>query len=296
MCIAHPNFLAQKRIRIPEGMSTDEMWQVFGVLTEQIIDGEHIVVDISNSFRSLPVIVLAALSYLQEVRNVTIYRLVYGAYAHNAGISTAIINLQPFVDLSKWVQATHALIHYGQGKELAHLMRINAALQLVNLDEVAKLAADFRTKIDDLPDDLPNHLLPIKQLLTHAALKYDDFLPTETVQSELKRQQRIIRWYLDHYLYVQAMLLAREFLISLAIYRSKSRMTEKLLHDAVNDKSQRDGVDLFATYTVNNLGRRMVFFRNNLAHPNTRGSIKNLREARANIIELCEEVIDMKIT
>lgn len=196
----------------PEGMTTAEMWQVFAILMEEIIDEDHLIVDISNSFRSLPVMVLAALGFLQEVRNIRIDRLVYGAYDRNAGMRTAMMNLQPFVELTTWVNATHSLLHYGQGAELASLMRrittkkrnpwlrlavtlsdLNAALQLVQLTGVSALANQLREQVDTLPQELDEQYLPIKQLLNRVADSYAEFQPAIMMRDELLRQQRIIR-------------------------------------------------------------------------------------------------------
>lgn len=106
-----------------------------------------------------------------------------------------------------------------------------------------------REQVDTLPQELDEQYLPIKQLLNRVADSYAEFQPAIMMRDELLRQQRIIRWYLDHSLYVQAILLAREFLISLAIFRrEKMTATVESLASIVYQRDRREAVRLADEY------------------------------------------------
>ena len=311
----HPAFSTQQRkIDIPDGTNTQQMWQIFQLLTDQILDDDVLIIDVSGSLRSLPIIVSASLQFLQEVRNIRIARVLYGAYDINASVETPIIDLKPFVDLNRWVNATHTFVHYAQGAELAQithkmaasaqdpwrkigqrLSALTSALQLVHLSDVSRLATELITLIDDLPAnaDISAEYLPNKMLLQKVAAEYQAFRQAETVHAELQRQQSIIRWYINHSLYAQAILLAHELLISVSIYREYRNGADTRMRAKLNDYDTRVAVNVDTVW--GDMGKQIRLTRNNLAHALFRSGSVTSNVAKRKIVELCERVIALKI-
>lgn len=312
----HADFTNQRKIDIPDGMTAAQMWEIFYKLTEEVMDGEHLIVDVSNSFRSIPFVVSAALSFLQEVRDIKIQRVVYGAYAREAGIHTSIINLQPFIDLNRWVSATHTFTHYAHGAELADLLKnlthtpqspwrkigrklseLTTALQLVHLSDVSDHAGDLRQLVEILPTDIPAEYLPIKMLLTKVTDEYLAFTRAATVYDELKRQQMIIKWYIDHHMQAQAILLAREVLVSLSIYRTNLKSSGINMFEKLADHNTREKVEIDVEWKQ--LGKDVRLARNDLAHALFTDQRQNRHmsagEVKRRINELCARVIDLPI-
>lgn len=71
--------LEVKRVRIPEGKSEEELWTIFEKMNEVIDENDRIILDITHSFRSLPLLTLIVLNYAKFLKNVRIERVLYGA-------------------------------------------------------------------------------------------------------------------------------------------------------------------------------------------------------------------------
>lgn len=310
---AHPDAQDFKKIDIPDGMNATQMWQIFQLLTDQVIDGDYLIVDVSNSFRSLPIIVSAALNFLQEVRNVTIHQVVYGAYDLHASVDTTIVNLQPFVDINRWVNATHSFIQYAQGEELARLLQqlstsprdpwreigqkmreLTTALQLVNLPDIGVYAQQLKGLIDQAPREYSGQYAPINELLKQVASEYASFATVADVPGELRRQQNIMQWYLDHNLHAQAILLAREWMVSYSLYRQYRGESDVDVWLRLGTQDERDRVDVGSIFGATGSDIRRI--RNNLAHAvidnRTRRSSPSTHKE---IATLCAQLIAMKI-
>ena len=101
----HPDF---ERVRIPEGRTEAEAWELFGAMTDAVPPGSRVIFDITHGLRSLPMLGFLALSYLRVVRNVTVERVYYGALdltPREEGALTPVVDLTPLVGLLDWAQA-----------------------------------------------------------------------------------------------------------------------------------------------------------------------------------------------
>lgn len=308
----HPDAKAFRKVAISDGLTDVQMWQIFAALELQVLDGDNLIVDISNSFRSIPVIVSAVLQYLHEVRNVKIHRVVYGAY--NRELTTPIVSLQPFVDMHDWITATHVFTTYAQGDELASLLQrlsrspqnpwrkiaqklreLTTALQLVHLPTIGRYASELNELVKAAPTENIGHYMPIKVLLDKVASEYVAFGHVDGVYDELLRQQRILQWYIEHHLYAQAVLLAREWLVSCAIYRTHYQThRDAEIWQLLGEYSARDFVDIDTSFP--GIGRDIRKIRNNLAHavmvnanPQTAAAI------HVEIRDLCTQICAMKL-
>ena len=118
-------FIAYRPIRIPDGRTEDELWEIFSTLTEHVPQDATLIVDVTHGFRTQPMLALAALYYLRVTRNVEIERIVYGAFeAHNPETNEApVFDLTPFLTLIDWSVAAHQFMRYGQAEDLARLIR-----------------------------------------------------------------------------------------------------------------------------------------------------------------------------
>lgn len=107
-------------ISIPSGKTEEELWELFTVLTEHVPEGATLIVDVTHSFRTQPMLALAAAYFLRTARSVQIEHIVYGAFeARDAATGEVpVFDLMPFVQLIDWSVAVHQFVHYGQSKDL----------------------------------------------------------------------------------------------------------------------------------------------------------------------------------
>lgn len=89
-----------KDISIPSGQSEDELWQIFEAVVNSVEPGETIILDVTHSFRSIPLFVFLAGIYLQKARNVTIAGVYYGAYERDRERSP-IFDLTPTLKIAR---------------------------------------------------------------------------------------------------------------------------------------------------------------------------------------------------
>jgi hypothetical protein len=132
-------------------------------------------------------------------------------------------------------------------------------------------------------------------LLDKVVSEYVAFGHVDGVRDELLRQQRILQWYIEHHLYAQAVLLAREWLVSCAIYRKHYEThRDAEIWQLLGEYSARDFVDIDASFPA--IGRDIRKIRNNLAHavmvstnPQTATAI------HVEIRDLCTQICALKL-
>ena len=97
---------------------------MFALLADALPERSQVIVDVTHGFRSQPMLALAAGMYLRTVKNVTIERIVYGAYeARDTHTNTApIFDLTSFLDLIDWSVSAEQFIKYGNARPLSKLL------------------------------------------------------------------------------------------------------------------------------------------------------------------------------
>lgn len=115
--------LSFKPISIPEGRDTQQMWEIFELIFEQLKEEDELFLDITNSFRYLPMLLLVLVNYAKMLKNVTVKAIYYGNYeARDINSNVApIMDLLPLSVLQDWNSATSDYLHYGQVDKLYDL-------------------------------------------------------------------------------------------------------------------------------------------------------------------------------
>jgi CRISPR-associated DxTHG motif protein len=300
-------------IDIPDGKNEAELWEIFEAISEVVQEGEEIVFDITHGFRSLPMIAMLTIAYLKQVKGVKVQYVLYGAYeARNDKDQVApVFDLTPFADLLDWLAAAKMFTATGDSSELGQLIQEiqddayrNREAYGENLPRALK---NFGAALAEVSDDLllarvPNlpksviNLIekqkrasaevsqwapPLRLLLDKIAAAYapfqDDSLPT---------QAKLIRWYLDHNHIVQAMTLAREWVVSCYMQqRSLSR------DDAEAELKQR--AENHEKDEIIQLWNRIRELRNDLAHcgfGRAEGQVLSAKSIRQNAKEVVKQI------
>ncbi|MCB0042299.1 MAG: TIGR02221 family CRISPR-associated protein [Caldilinea sp.] len=229
-----------KPVRIPEGHDEKDLWAIFTALTEAVEEGEEVVFDITNSFRSLPFLVFLAAAYLRTARSVNVVGVLYGAFeAGGENQRSPVFDLTPFVSLLDWLTATDQFIQTGDARQLAKLLNpsqvrkgpsadASNALSTVSLaaflcqpyrlmSEAQQLDARLQAAEEVFPDlPRPYQMLRDRIVDTFGAFGADSDGEPE---ASLVAQMRLIEWYYANNQLIQAVTLAREWLISAITYR-----------------------------------------------------------------------------
>lgn len=118
-----------KAVVIPYGLNREEHVDIFRRLAEAmsvVQAGDQVYLDITHSFRSLPLFANTALGYLKEVKGkdfqfAGVYYGMLDAISEFDDVAP-IVDLSATLELSQWTTAAHSFIEYGKGYLLADLL------------------------------------------------------------------------------------------------------------------------------------------------------------------------------
>ncbi|MDI6871117.1 MAG: TIGR02221 family CRISPR-associated protein [Bacillota bacterium] len=320
-------------VLLPHGRAEDEMWLIFNALTHATAEGDEIVLDITHGFRSLPVLAVLAAVFLQVAKRVHLRRLVYGAYDAKTGdgelAEAPVFDLTPFVTLIDWTVAADRFLETGDARELAkrleeaqdeqHLRRrggdlprnlkgaarairkVSQAMALARSHEVMEWAARAVSRVERAADEVNKWAQPFSLLLgriteMHAALAMDK--PLADVPRTLLVQFELLRRYLNGDQLIQAVTLAREWVVSLVCYRlgyhlldwEERRRVENLLNDALSRDANLGLEEVPQQRDIVHLWGRLRELRNDLAHAGMRENARHAEDIFRQSRHLAEQL------
>lgn len=298
-------------IDIPDGKSEAELWQIFAAISNAVHEGDEIAFDITHGFRSLPMIALLTIAYLKQVKGVKVQYVLYGAYEARDDRGAPVFDLTPFADLLDWLAAAKMFMATGDSSELGQLIQEiqndayrNRGAYGENLPRALK---NFGMALEEVSDDLllarvPNlpdsirrlaqrqseantevgrWTQPLTLLLDKIAAAYASFQDDSPLT-----QAKLIRWYFNHNHIVQAVTLAREWVVSdYARQKSLSRDdAEAELNRRANNQESDELVQLWSS--IRNI-------RNDLAHcgfGRAEGQVLSAASIRQNAEKVVEQI------
>lgn len=233
-----------RKLWLPEGTNEDELWETFSLLAGIAEEGEEILFEITGGRHSLPFIISLVAIWLKKIRSVKIIGIIYATPPDEFGLRH-FVNLQPVLGVTDWMSGVRALTAHTDADRISRLLtRLQGEVYRSGVDPDPPVhligwshllrtftrAIRLSRPIDalyagwgisrDLPavrDEIARFaptLLPMVEDLEiieeMAALPSYDSLNS----SYLMMQHRLIRYQIEKGLDVQAVSLAREWLIS----------------------------------------------------------------------------------
>ncbi len=118
-----------KTIVIPYGINHAEQIEIFSIIGKafkSINDGDEIILDITHSFRSLPLFVTTVINFLQSLddRKITFLKVYYGMLdaMREFNDMAPIVDISAVLELQNWSTAAYSFKEYGKGALLADLL------------------------------------------------------------------------------------------------------------------------------------------------------------------------------
>lgn len=104
-----------KEMSIKDGKNNTEIWANFQTIFEELEDGDEIYVDVTHSFRSIPIIIMAILNYAKFTKDIDVKGIYYGAFeAREQPENIApILDLSLFNDITDWTVGAERFINTG---------------------------------------------------------------------------------------------------------------------------------------------------------------------------------------
>lgn len=236
---------AQRR-SIPSGKNEAELWTLFSSITDCLDDNDEVVFDITHAFRSIPVLTFIAAAYLAKAKSIQLKHVLYGAYEaryEEEGVEKApVFELTPFLKLLDWMYATDQFLETGDARRLAGLLedtnstlwrqassdsqqelpkklkslsdtlhQLSQSIFTARITEIPDVSTRLSTQIRDAKGEIERWAQPFSLLLDKIKGEYEPF-----AESGLQSQRELIEWYIRNGHVIQAITLAREWLISWA--------------------------------------------------------------------------------
>jgi len=297
-------------VDIPDGKSEEELWEIFAAISKDVQEGDEIVFDITHGFRSLPMIALLTIAYLKQVKGVKVQHVVYGVYEKGKH-EAPILDLTPFANLLDWLAAAKMFMATGDSSELGQLIQeiqndayrnreaygenlpralknFGIALEEVSNDLLLARVPNLPKSVSNLIEEqkrasaeVSQWVPPLRLLLDKIAATYAPFQ-----DDSLPNQAKLIRWYLDHNHIVQAMTLAREWVVSYHLHKEgrdwRSRKEREQMEKRLGESLQQDS-----------LWSKIAEIRNDLAHcgfGREEGQVLSATSIRQNAEEVVKQI------
>jgi CRISPR-associated DxTHG motif protein len=244
--------------------------------------GETVIFDVTHSFRSLPMLAFLAVAYLKAAKQVQVERVLYGAWEARDKQSdrSPVFDLTPFVSLLDWLAATNRFVEIGDGQALAKLLRagipagilmgadlearllghqlesaaeaietVSLALSVARPMESMQSASHLAVTLQQAAPGILQRARPFGVLAEQVVTQYGQFGLDEPAEEPnlvrgLWRQLSMITWYLDRQHVVQAITLAREWVVSLLACRFGAAVFDNRVARAEVELALNNGVEL----------------------------------------------------
>lgn len=299
-------------IEIPSGKSEAEIWEIFEAVVNAVEANSEISFDITHAFRSLPLLVLLAGAFLQKARNVTIKGVYYGAFEVDRE-QPPIFELTPAMKLLDWLTATDKFLTTGSAVELGELLatvqsdfyrqskpkkgdfrpqqlrkfgdsilKLSQSLEYVRVMDSLNASAELEgLSTERLTEEVGVFAKPFELLLTPIQEAYGQFAVTDSRNADLKlvleKQFLLLRWYVSKQLGTQAILLAREWIVSAFCYWENLNYLEtterKIIEDQLGRTIGKEGTfnepiirHVSDPQLLSNTWSKLVEYRNDIAH------------------------------
>lgn len=238
-------------------------------LEKDLKNGDELYVDITHSFRSLPLLVMNTLIYLQNVsgKSIKIKSISYGMLDVNHEIGyVPVVDLKKVLEVNDWIVGAFSFSEYGNAYKIAHLLQDidkDAAKRLTDFSNAGNInnMLALQNSTQQLQGIKFDKLPPIAQMTVGPVVK--EYINTiGKCKSTSKFQYKLAKWHRDKHNYYAAYLTLAEAIVSYVCERCLLNETDKAARDDAKDiiKQNPEFRSLYSIYS------KVKHIRNHLAH------------------------------
>jgi hypothetical protein len=228
-------------IIIKEDMTSRGQWQWFESILARIEHGDRLTLDLTHGYRSSPIVLSAAVNFLQKARGISLEAVYYGVFEKVRELGYApIIDMKDFYLINEWADGVSRLVEDADARKLAKVAEQTADFQLgelndpalvkalesltntirnVDVNSVARRATDAIRLITDKKKSASETGQILLDLVIDkfAALTISEPVSGKYDKVYFQIQLEIIQLLIEHKLYMQAYTVMREFLASIGM-------------------------------------------------------------------------------
>jgi CRISPR-associated DxTHG motif protein len=224
---------------ISEDQTPEAHFEILEKITGVISSEDDLILDITHSFRSIPMVALTAAFYLKATQKVKSLKIYYGAFEWGSTGTTPIHELTSLLDIMEWVNAAQVFQRFGDGSDFARLLKEqhgkawrdketsatekprtlqNYATKLIEASQalaanqpkaIMDAAQSMQGLQDNAQEEISTWAKPFASVFDDVHAQLSDF-----ADLDLTTQKRLLHWYADRGRLVEAAQLAREWLVT----------------------------------------------------------------------------------
>lgn len=240
-----------KNVKVPNNYDWNGLlWEMTKKIDRHVHEfhpDDTIYIDITHGFRTLPYMLMGVFRYLSVIKGVQNVKIVYGNLIDSGEVSddyhhVYFEEIRSFDDLNRWTDATAAFVKYAQVQqiydeikytrveglskkleELAKSMQaVTHALHLVQWVNYIPVFQALQKEIGKLlqgEQDKPipyfvRYVIEWMQRELTPMFRWND---ENNIEHHINIQREVLRWYTQNEMYTNALILAREFLLTRAL-------------------------------------------------------------------------------
>lgn len=309
-CVEKYENISINSINISSGETERDIWQIFEAVVNAVKPKSQVIFDITHAFRSIPFLAFLATAFLQKATDVKVDSVYYAAFKRDQP-KTPIVDLTPALRLLDWLTATQQFINTGSSVDLGELLKtiqqdfnfnnlndskpprlleslgnsiqdISRSLELIRAMGILQDTANLQTiPAIQLSQEVGYFAKPFELLSAQIQQSYSQFAlssPEKVENSQLALQKHflLLRWYVKNNMAAQAILLAREWIVSVRCQKKGmiylNRDHRKKVEDEINDMNRRKKPNLSKS-TARSPEDKLILiwsdlikYRNDIAH------------------------------
>ena len=217
-----------KVVLIKYGLTEEEIRDNISIilgLQQFLENGDELIVDITHSFRSLPIFMMQLLIYLQNVcpKRVTISHICYGMFEVGRELGyTPILDLRAMLDVNDWITGAYAFSMFGNTYKISQLLEsenksvapiLRGFSDAMNLNYLYPMQTEVQ-KLSGIKNKEYQTALP-SLIITPVV---NQFLKTFQTKEDSHRQSHfqlnLALWQFQHKKFAQSYLTSNDALIS----------------------------------------------------------------------------------
>lgn len=282
---------------IPYGLNRKEQIEIFNTVSsafERFEKGDEIILDVTHSFRSLPLFATSLINYIQSFSDKDIHfnKVYYGmleVMGEHDGIAP-IVDISTAVELQNWTTAAFSFKEYGKGSLLADLLGdeegkiikiFSDAVNINYLNEIRTRLANFQQFSEKkLTNEFAQWVVP-KVLASF----------TERLQkvgnSQWRFQFELSQWHRERENYSAAYIVFVESIITFVCEaKSWNWMETNKREEAKKEIVSHNYKDLRKIYTDANLPRKNIAHNLNRRGNKVQEDIENLDKLQKEFLKI----------
>jgi len=233
-----------KDIDIPDGNNEIEIWQIFEIILNTFQKDENVIIDITHSFRFLPMLLTTLLNYAKYQKNISINGIYYAAFEVLGPINEVIkipveqrvvpiFDLTSLSELQDWTTAAFDFINNANVSTLKSIIKKNRFTEQENflprkvVDDLDKLITKIalcrgQEILEFNFEELKKNILTLKKINNlHPPFTYlidELYNKIQNLNNNLNDLTiEIAEWCFKHNYFQQLITLLQEFTITLIL-------------------------------------------------------------------------------